>query len=65
MLAFIGTPEILLIIVAIIFVIGIGNYGRDTQLGYTGSVLLAILTSPIIAFLVIYYLKYRAKTTGR
>jgi hypothetical protein len=58
----IGVPEMIFIVMGVLFIIAVGNYGRDTQLGYLGSVLLAIITSPIVAFIVIYYLKYREKT---
>jgi uncharacterized membrane protein YkgB len=57
--------ELIIVIVGILMLFAVANYGRDTQLGYLGSLLLAIITSPILAFIIIYYLKYRARTTGR
>ncbi len=47
----------LLIIIAGIAIIwlllinAVGNYGKDTILGYWGSVLLAIFTTPLTAFI--------------
>jgi len=55
----IGAPEIILIIVALFFVIAIGNYGKDTALGYWGSILLSIFVTPLVAFIVITILKFR------
>lgn len=55
----IGAPEIILIVVGLFFVIAIGNYGKDTALGYWGSILLSILATPLIAFIVITILKFR------
>jgi len=53
----IGAPGIILIILAIFFVIAIGRYGENTALGYWGSILLAIFTTPVVAFIVITILK--------
>lgn len=53
----IGSAEIILIIVAIIFIIVIGRYGQDTVFGYWGSILLAIFTTPLIAFIILSILK--------
>jgi phosphate/sulfate permease len=50
---------ILLLIGAVIAVLAIGQYGRKTQLGYTGSILISIFASPIIGFVVVYYLRSR------
>ena len=56
-LAFMGTGELLLILVGVIIIIALGNYGKDTALGYWGSILLSIIVTPLIAFFVISYLK--------
>jgi len=54
----IGGQEIALIwIVVLIIFFGIGNYGKNTALGYWGSVILAMLATPLIAFGVICYLR--------
>lgn len=37
----------------------IGNYGKDTALGYWGSILLAVTVSPVAAFLIILFIKGR------
>lgn len=58
----IGVPELLIVLVFGFFLlIAIGNYGRNTALGYWGSVLLAIFTTPLIAFLVILVLRRKKK----
>ncbi len=58
-LAFINMSglEIILIICVLFAIVGIGHYGRETALGYTGSVLLCIFASPLIGFAVVYYLR--------
>jgi hypothetical protein len=53
----IGVPEVILIVLAIFFIIVIGRYGKNTALGYWGSILLAIFTTPVVAFIVITILK--------
>ena len=67
MIAFLNLSgfELVFIIVGIIMLFAVANYGRDTQLGYIGSLVLAMITSPVIAFIIIYYLKYRARTTSQ
>ena len=53
----IGTFEIIVILLALFLTIAVGNYGRDTKLGYWGSVLLSIFSSPIVAAIIIYAIK--------
>jgi hypothetical protein len=52
-----GSIEILLITALFATVIGLGNYGRNTALGYWGSILLTVFSSPIVAFIVIRILR--------
>lgn len=52
-----GTPEIFLILIALLLIIWIGHYGKNTALGYSGSVVLAILGTPLVALIVIAVLK--------
>jgi hypothetical protein len=52
-----GTPEIILILIALVCVVAVGNYGKNTAFGYWGSVLLSLLTTPVVAFIVITFLK--------
>jgi hypothetical protein len=58
-LAFInfGAVELVYIIIYVLLVFTIGNYGRNTVLGYLGSILLAIFFTPLIAFIVIVILR--------
>ncbi len=56
----IGPIEIVIIlVVALSVIIAIGNYGKHTALGYSGSVLLAVLATPLTAFIVISILRLR------
>ncbi len=56
----IGPIEIaIILLVAISVIVAIGNYGKRTALGYSGSVLLAILATPLTAFIVISILRSR------
>jgi len=48
-----GFIEILFILVGIFILLAVANYGKNTSLGYFGSLLLAILTTPLIAFFII------------
>lgn len=52
-----GFGEIVLLALAILLVWAMGNYGKATRLGFFGSVVLAILTTPIIAFFILSILK--------
>lgn len=56
----IGAQELLLIIISLLFIVLIGNYGKNTVFGYWGSILLAMFTTPIIAFIILYYVKNKA-----
>jgi len=58
-LLFIGGQEWLLILIGILTIVALGNYGRNTPLGYWGSVLLAMLGTPLVAFIVIFILRNR------
>ncbi|SMC94518.1 hypothetical protein [Pedobacter nyackensis] len=55
-----GGGEVLIIVLALFFIIALGNYGKNTVFGYWGSVLLAIVTTPLIAFAILAYVKYKA-----
>ena len=51
----------LIILIGFILVIALGNYGKNTALGYWGSILLSIFVTPIFAFIIISYLKRRVR----
>lgn len=53
----IGTAEIVIGLLVIALFVAVANYGKDTILGYFGTLLLAVLTTPIVAFLIIYLIK--------
>jgi ABC-type transport system involved in multi-copper enzyme maturation permease subunit len=55
-----GGGEVLIVVLALFFIIALGNYGKDTIFGYWGSVLLAIFTTPLIAFIILAYVKSKA-----
>lgn len=55
----ISAPQFIIVtLLYIAFVIGIGNYGKST-IGYKRSVLIALLFTPIIAYILVGLLKRR------
>ena len=54
-----GMTELGIFSIILLIIVALGNYGRNTALGYWGSVLLAFLGSPLGAFLIITFLKFR------
>ncbi len=50
-----GIIEILLILITVAILYALGRYGRDTWFGFGGSILLGILTTPLIAFIIISF----------
>lgn len=60
-----GITEFGILAVILMFIVALGNYGRNTALGYWGSVLLSIIRSPLGAFLIITYLKLRGTPKHR
>ena len=56
----IGPIEIVIILAIIItIIVAIGKYGKHTALGYSGSVLLSIIATPLTAFIVISILRIK------
>jgi hypothetical protein len=53
----IGGFEFILILLWLVLIIALGKYGKKTALGYYGSILLAIFTTPLVAFIVIIILR--------
>lgn len=58
-----GLGEVVIVSLLLVFIFfifeGIGNYGNDTALGFWGSVLVAIIVSPLVALVLIFFLKRR------
>lgn len=60
----VGSTAVFSIIVAtaimlwLLFINAVGNYGRDTALGYWGTLLLALFTTPITALIIIAIWKW-------
>jgi len=50
-----GIIEILLILITVAILYALGRYGRDTWFGFGGSILLGIITTPLIAFIIISF----------
>ena len=48
-----GIPEILVLLLGILIFWAVANFGKNTSLGFWGSLLLAIFTTPVIAFFII------------
>lgn len=58
----IGTTEMIFILaIGLGLIIAVANYGRNTALGYWGTLLLAIFSSPIVAFVVAAVLRSKGK----
>ena len=57
-----GAIEIIIFVVALLLILALGNYERNTALGYWGSILLALVSTPIIAFIVISVIKTRTSS---
>lgn len=52
-----ATSLIVVLAIYFLFVHLVGSYGRNTALGYWGSVLVAVFTTPVTAFVVITILR--------
>lgn len=52
-----GLIEMFAMAVALLLIVLVGNFGKNTFFGYWGSILLAILTTPVIAYLIILFTK--------
>ena len=57
-----GGELVLIVLIALAVFWGIGNYGKDTALGYRGSVLLSMVLTPLVAFAIIRIIKSRSKS---
>lgn len=54
----IGIPEIIILILGLFIVYlywAVAKYGKKTSLGFGGALILALFTSPIIAYLIIFF----------
>jgi hypothetical protein len=51
--------------IIILLILGVSNYGKDTALGYRGSLLLTLLSTPVVAFIIISFLKIRSREQRR
>ncbi|MBG6234401.1 ABC-type transport system involved in multi-copper enzyme maturation permease subunit [Pedobacter sp. CAN_A7] len=58
-----GITEMFFVLIILLLIIAIGNYGKNTALGYWGSVLLSILSTPIVAFIIISIIKLRSRSS--
>jgi hypothetical protein len=54
-----GTAEIVLLLIMVVSIGAVAQYGKNTILGFWGSLALAILASPLAAFIVIAIIRYR------
>lgn len=53
--------EIIFIISYFLLIIWAGDYGRNTVLGYWGTIMIGLFASPLLAFAVVYILNNRSK----
>ncbi|MBC7399434.1 MAG: hypothetical protein H7289_05770 [Mucilaginibacter sp.] len=42
----------------ILLINSVGSYGKDTVLGYWGTVLLALFTTPVTAFIIVAIIRW-------
>jgi magnesium-transporting ATPase (P-type) len=49
--------EIIFIISYFLLIIWAGDYGRNTVLGYWGTIMIGLFASPLLAFAIVYILK--------
>ena len=56
-----GIVELGILIVGLSLFAGVAYYGCNTVLGFLGTLLMAIFTTPIIAFIVVYCLKRNSR----
>jgi len=56
-----GIPEMVFMLIILLIIMAVGNYGKNTALGYWGSVLLSVLSTPLVAFIIISILKSRSR----
>jgi len=57
----ISGPEVILIFSYFLLIIWVGHYGRQTALGYWGTIMIALFASPLLAFAIVYFLNNRSK----
>lgn len=62
LLASLGGLEIVLILVMLAMIWALGRYGRDTRVGIGGAILLGVLLTPLVAFIIISFLKPKRQT---
>ena len=53
--------EIIFIISYFLLIIWAGDYGRNTVLGYWGTIMIGLFASPLLAFAIVYILNNRSK----
>lgn len=49
--------EIIFIISYFLLIIWAGDYGRNTVLGYWGTIMIGLFASPLLAFAIVYILR--------
>lgn len=54
----IGMADVAIILIILLVILALANYGRHTTLGYWGSLLIAIFCTPLGAFLIISYFRW-------
>lgn len=60
--AMLGTPEMLIIILAVTLICGVAYFGKGTSIGILGALALALLTTPIVAFFIILFFFKKEKS---
>ncbi|HEY1061038.1 MAG TPA: hypothetical protein VGE44_05105 [Daejeonella sp.] len=60
----ISGPEVILIILHFLLIILTGHYGRNTVLGYWGTIMIGLFASPLLAFAIVYILNNKRNLTS-
>lgn len=56
--------EIIFIISYFLLIIWAGHYGRNTVLGYWGTIMIGLFASPVLAFAIVYILNNKSNLTS-
>ena len=56
--------EVIFIISYFLLIIWAGHYGRNTVLGYWGTIMIGLFASPVLAFAIVYILNNKSNLTS-
>lgn len=56
--------EVIFILSYFLLIIWAGHYGRNTVLGYWGTIMIGLFASPLLAFAIVYILNRKSNLTS-